>query len=144
VKTKRIPSKVTVRRLRKLAAFLRELPRRKFDFGTWARDPGNPDPRIKLDPHDRKTVACAAGWATCIPEFKRAGLRLRNGIPSMPSGAAGSHAMAEVLGIDERIALQYFVSPYYYDVYISLEVTPKKVARGLERLADDYESGRYQ
>jgi hypothetical protein len=143
VKTKRIPSKVTVRRLRKLAAFLRELPRRKFDFGTWARDPGNPDPehRIKLDPHDCKTVACAAGWATCIPEFKRAGLRLRNGIPSMPSGAAGSHAMAEVLGIDEGIAQEYFASPYYYGG----KVTPKKVARGLERLADDYESGwRYQ
>jgi hypothetical protein len=59
-------------RLLKLADFLDTLPRKRFDFGcyvdteTWK---GKPDLSCG-------TKACAMGWATTMPFFRRLGLRL--------------------------------------------------------------------
>lgn len=52
-----------------LAAFLRELPAKKFDLERWLS---------KGDPVKAPcgTVACACGWATSIPSFRRAGLKM--------------------------------------------------------------------
>lgn len=58
-------------RLLKLAALLDTVPRRRFDMGTW----GVASKVIKDKPVCA-TRACALGWATAIPEFKRAGLQL--------------------------------------------------------------------
>ncbi|MDQ2987414.1 MAG: hypothetical protein M3R13_11985 [Armatimonadota bacterium] len=59
------------RRLLKLAAFLDTVPIEKFDMCLWAvsRRSASKTPQCA-------TRACALGWATAIPEFNRAGLRL--------------------------------------------------------------------
>lgn len=59
------------RRLLKLAAFLRTLPRRRFDYTNW----------VGIDWKGAKdfscgTTACALGWATTMPAFQRLGLRM--------------------------------------------------------------------
>lgn len=66
------PFKVGQRRLLKLAAFLEKLPRKRFYYGSWVGE----DWKGKAD-LSCGTTACALGWATTIPEFRKLGLRLR-------------------------------------------------------------------
>ncbi len=56
------------KRLLKLAAFLDELPPEQFDICSYGHD------------GECGTVACVAGWAGLIPEFRRAGLKTEFGI----------------------------------------------------------------
>lgn len=132
----------TARRLRTLAAFLRELPRRKWDFEHFANDPTREfmsTKPVKLDPHHCKSVACAAGWATTIPSFRRAGLRLTpTGMPCY-IGLEGVDAMAEFLGIDYFSAQEIFADPHYYAKSDYHQVTKTMVARALEGLAKWYD-----
>lgn len=58
-------------RLLSLATFLEELPRKRFFYGTWV----GPTWKGKSD-LSCGTTACALGWATVLPEFRRLGLRL--------------------------------------------------------------------
>lgn len=52
------------KRLIKLANFLTELPKEKFDYGVYARVDGKCG-----------TVACALGWAGMMPCFRKVGLK---------------------------------------------------------------------
>lgn len=54
-------------RLLKLAEFLDAVPKEQFNLGQWTSD-GSVG--------SCGTTACACGWATTIPEFREAGLRL--------------------------------------------------------------------
>jgi hypothetical protein len=63
---------IQYKRLLKLADFLDKLPRKKFDFTTWVNKftwGGKADLSCG-------TTACAMGWATTIPAFRKLGLRL--------------------------------------------------------------------
>ncbi len=65
-------SKLAVKRLTKLADFMDALPpfkRKRFDMAYYCQE----------KPGVCGTVMCAAGWATTIPEFRRAGLRMTDG-----------------------------------------------------------------
>lgn len=146
---RKVARRVTVRRLRALASFLRGVPNRKWDFSAWARSERyavGPDLLpVKLSLHKCTTVACAAGWATTIPLFRRAGLRLDNdNIPIVRDGMyrfKGSDAMAEVLGITLHEASDAFCRAETYGFASGLHgrVTAPMVARHLEGLADRYE-----
>lgn len=59
------------RNLLKLATFLEKLPRARFDYDTFV----GKDWKGKKD-LSCGTTACAIGWATTIPAFRKAGLRL--------------------------------------------------------------------
>lgn len=52
-------TKIQDRRLKKLIAFLRELPRRKFDFTQEVSE-------TKTNGHTCATVACAIGWTPVV------------------------------------------------------------------------------
>lgn len=71
---KRVTPKRTLgnQRLIKLAVFLEKLPPKRFDYGVWAGNNWKGKPDLSCG-----TTACALGWATTIPEFKKLGLRLR-------------------------------------------------------------------
>jgi hypothetical protein len=64
------------RRLTKLADFLENLPverpKGKFDMDSWGEHKGKHPPSEK---NYCGFSACALGWATTIPSFKRAGLQ---------------------------------------------------------------------
>lgn len=133
--------KTTHRRLLALAAFLRELPARKWDFSQFSahglddKRPGRPE----LDPHHCKTVACAAGWATVIPSFQRAGLFLNDFGDPQYGDESGVDAMSGVLGIKLGVAEQIFTNPRFYGWGEYRKVTKTMVARALEKLAKEYE-----
>lgn len=57
------------RRLLRLAKLLDTVPRERFSMSGWSNGP-----ITKKRPCG--TTACAAGWATTIPEFRMEGLRL--------------------------------------------------------------------
>lgn len=59
--------------LRTLAAFLRTVPRKKFNYCSWA----GPEYNGAATAVDCGTTACAFGWATAIPEFRAQGLCLK-------------------------------------------------------------------
>jgi hypothetical protein len=117
-------------RLLKLAAFLRELPARKFDLNQWVTK-GNP-----MEDHCG-TVACACGWATAIPSFRKAGFRLdRIMLPSgyirlYPTfaGQEQFEAAARFFGINKSAAEFLFDS----DEYPSTRRGPKSVAARIEK-----------
>lgn len=64
-------TKVHADRLLRLAAFLDDVPPHRFDYSRWV----GTDWKGKED-LSCGTTACALGWATTMPEFRRLGLRL--------------------------------------------------------------------
>ena len=60
------------RRLLKLAAFLDTVPPSRFDYNQWVGEDWRGDPALSCG-----TSACALGWATTMPTFRRLGLALR-------------------------------------------------------------------
>lgn len=61
------------RRLLKLADFLERLPPERFNYDRWVDiDTWKGAPDLSCG-----TTACAFGWATTMPAFRRLGLRLR-------------------------------------------------------------------
>jgi hypothetical protein len=68
----RVSPKTSARRLLKLADFLEtQVPEDKFNFHEWVDYDWQGKPDLSCG-----TSACALGWATTIPEFRKLGLRL--------------------------------------------------------------------
>lgn len=119
------------RRLLKLASFLRELPRNRFNYSRWvdANWQGKADLSCG-------TSACALGWATTMPTFRRLGLRLKQysggGYVLMKKGdgeTIGSiPAASEVFGITWDQATHLFIPAEGEE-----RATPKQVAKKIER-----------
>lgn len=120
-------------RLLKLAEFLRTVPRKRFDYRTWVGDDWKGAQDLSCG-----TTACALGWATTMPEFRRLGLRLfkssysNTGYVGMdgeaedtidPSGAA-----EQIFGLDST-AVGYLFAPGRGES----RATPKRVAKKIEK-----------
>lgn len=145
-------------RLLKLADFLDKLPRERFDYGSWVGSDWKGKPDLSCG-----TTACALGWATTMPEFRRLGLRLTKGRPdpsndvfdaNMCVTLKQSHARAtldgsfkaasKVFGLSEEES-EYLFAPnadHPYDDYGKWspggEATPKEVARHIRRFVKLY------
>lgn len=61
---------ISDRRLERLCKLLDELPRKRFHYDTWVGPEWQGSPDLSCG-----TTACAGGWATTIPAFRRLGLR---------------------------------------------------------------------
>ena len=112
------------RRLLALAAFLRKLPRKRFNYAMWSDDD-----------HTEKscgTTGCALGWAASMPRFRRLGLHIDGtGIPVCGNpfdGNIGASAGAEIFGISYGEACELF-----HPNEDEENATPKYVARKIER-----------
>ncbi len=86
------------RRLLVLADFLETLPPERFDYGRWAGESWKGKPDLSCG-----TTACALGWATTIPEFRKLGLRLYR--------KPGAEWTEVVLGKLKDIKIQYMEHP---------------------------------
>ena len=113
------------RRLLKLAAFLRTVPRSRFDYsvfvgGDWA---GAQDLSCG-------TQACALGWAATMPTFRRLGLYLNRAFRPVLKGLRDPWRSAERLfSLDREEAITLFAPDDLSEDY----ATPKYVASKLER-----------
>ncbi len=65
-------NKTQARRLLKLADFLESLPRNRFCLERWVGRGWEGKPDLSCG-----TTACALGWATTIPEFRKLGVRMK-------------------------------------------------------------------
>ena len=123
---------VYAKRLIKLAEFLEDLPRKQFSYEQWVGFDWKGAPDLSCG-----TTACAFGWATTIPAFRRLGLRLKQygnrGIPALngsrlnPSRAAEA-AAAHVFGLDEQGFLDLFIPGRNES-----DATPRYVAKKIRR-----------
>lgn len=120
-------SKKAQRRLLKLAVFLRTVPRKRFDYSVWVGTNWRGAPNLSCG-----TTACALGWATTMPEFRRLGLRMSRsffGGGAVRLGRMGSISAAmTVFDIDEEAVNDLFIPKFDED-----RATPKYVARKIER-----------
>lgn len=143
-------------RLLKLADFLaalKESDNKEFDMGTWGTcqlqlveeaeqlevDPGACGCKIeKKEVFECRTTACALGWATQIPSFQKAGLKMRwsNQLTEDDSSADGT---PEYEGEDNAIivAQQFFGIDYDAANFIfggqGNHRTPKETARAIRK-----------
>jgi len=113
------------RRLLKLAAFLRTVKPSRFNYNHWVGDDWKGDPKLSCG-----TSACALGWATTMPLFRRLGLYLTPGMqPRLGRSTAGPFAAARVL---------FRLRPAdSYDLFLPSSdaeenATPKQVAKKIE------------
>lgn len=116
------------RRLLKLADFLEtaDLPG-SFDMGVWADNEKNGRPACG-------TRACAMGWATTIPSFRRAGLFLNRCLDPQFEDNIGSYAAAAFFDISEDKARELFV---FYGGRHTGKVARRLVARALRATASE-------
>jgi hypothetical protein len=70
-KAKKITTAVSKRRLLALAEFLRKLPPKRFEFGVEVSDAWQGKADLSCG-----ATACAMGWSTTMPIFRRLGVRL--------------------------------------------------------------------
>jgi hypothetical protein len=89
------------KRLLTLAKHLRTVPRKNFNMGQWCHFPISGLGRDGIFKHPCGTAGCAIGWATQIPEFYAAGLRLRLRIRSTDVRWSTNAAPVLVDGCDE-------------------------------------------
>lgn len=108
------PIAVGNRRLLKLAAFLEALPKHLFNY-CWFCNSWNV---TNLSPEKATacgTTACALGWATAIPSFRKLGLKLLRGSvvitpPDSDYQKAGAVAAAHVFHMPNDEACDMFIN----------------------------------
>ena len=134
------------KRLLKLVELLEKLPRKRFDYDHWVGSDWKGKPDLSCG-----TTACAFGWATTIPSFRKAGLHLQSGYDYTDvifKGRRGFWAASEFFGLSEEEAENLF-SPEgsaYYMIETPFETpssylkdapgsdaTPKQVAKHIRR-----------
>ena len=108
-------------RLTTLASYLRTVPVLKFDLGIWKCG----------------AVACAIGHAAGIPEFKKAGFRIRKSSAGTAPEFEGLYAwgaVGEFFDLDEYECYELFAASEY-----DPGATPRVVADRIEEFVRDAE-----
>ena len=138
---------VGMRRLLKLADYLRKVKKRDFNMSHWSGPPNPWDSGVNCG-----TTACAMGYACHIPSFKRAGLKLvpypgtlgeRGECYPAFDGANEFDAAAKFFGISHQEA-SYLFNPMEYCGYGSgrvKNITPQIVAKRIRHYVRDRVEG---
>lgn len=125
------------RRLLKLAEFLRTVPSNRFYYGAWniSSDLGPKEWKKGEKKLECGTAACALGWGTTIPSFRRAGLKLMPGLVRLDhedgDSDFGFEAGVSFFGITYGES-EYLFSPAGGEG----NATPKQVAKKIEKFVE--------
>ncbi len=131
---------VGARRLLKLAAFLRELPRQKFDFSHFTTVDGKPLlEALKAGTRRCGTTACAVGWMPAIWR-KEMTWNTWDMPTSRDTGVEGFQLATRFFNISENDASTLF-DPGYVGTP-DYDATPKQVARHIERWVKAHYAGK--
>ena len=137
-------NRVYKKRLLKLADFLQKLPPKRFDYGDWVGEDWEGKPDLSCG-----TTACALGWATAMPKFRKLGLYLNpDGFPQMVGDNTGGtyEASATIFGLSTSEYSYLFLlgtmSPFDKTKYGPDEdAFPKEVAKHIRKfVAKKYKS----
>lgn len=127
---------VSKNRLLKLADFLRKLPSKRFNYCVWVALNWVGKLDVSCD-----TTACALGWATAMPEFRRLGLYLNRTRQVSLRGyrvvdrraiQPSVYAAAKLFGISVNQAMYLFVPDCNE---LGFRASAKDVAKHIERFA---------
>lgn len=119
--------KVGNRRLLKLAALLRTLPRKRFDYNVWVGGSWKGAADLSCG-----TTACALGWATTMPSLRRLGLHLTRGGSIALGGRVGAfEAARDLFAITDDDAMSLFTP-----ADSEFDATAKYVAEKIETFVD--------
>lgn len=113
--------------LLKLAALLDVVPDDKFDMHWW----GFGDARMGTEPLCSSS-ACALGWATIIPECKRAGLQL----VAAPGDAYAHIRLGDEINSNAAATLFGITYGQAIDLFESGRSTPKLKAAQIRRMVE--------
>ncbi len=120
-----------VDRLLLLADFLETVPPERFDMARWT----GVDWAGKSD-LSCGTAACAMGWATTIPQFRKLGLKLNKfGVPEFKS-YFGYGAATRLFDID------FYETTYLFASYTNFRHSSRNVARKIRDFIDNGMPGR--
>jgi len=136
----------------KLIEFMESLPRsanEKFDMGAWVQHDGedheHPVGQIVDASKDLKhcgTSACALGWATAVPSFRKAGLKVWSNPHNVTElNLENFDAAAAFFGLTQDQSFALFGSPDS-DTDIRHAKTPKQWAKGARKLMREWKSAR--
>lgn len=126
---------MNAKRLLKLADFLETVPKDNFDMGVVYEDEGmfagDCAPKYPQPKKHCGTAACAMGWATAIPSFRKAGLHLGEDGEVYFEGSSYSFESAEIFFdiLDEEATFLFTRS--------GAGNTPKQVARSIRKFVKD-------
>lgn len=140
-----ISTAVGNKRLLKLAAFLRTVPRKRFDYASWVGEDWQGAQDLSCG-----TTGCALGWAATMSQFRRLGLRLKGnsyfGGEVVLGRSGGVNAAKRLFGLTYEEAEYLFVpndgynsDPLdfeYHDDLDETKATPKYVARKIEKFVE--------
>ncbi len=120
-------------RLLRLAAFLRTLPRKRFNYNVWVGHDWRGAADLSCG-----TTACALGWATTIPSLRRAGLQLvSRGIGQYGYVVLKTKGRRQVYSsmtaAQEVFSLNELEASYIFVPSDDGDATAKQVARKIER-----------
>lgn len=130
------------RRLLKLADFLEKLPKERFDFSRWVGNNWGGKSNLSCG-----TSACAIGWASTIPSFRKAGLVLKLNItnasvnykfvPAMkddnfPTPDSSFRVGLEIFGLSKYDFDNLFVPGLSCGGRLAENATPKMVANHIK------------
>ncbi len=134
------------RRLLKLADFLDTVPEERFNFRKWVNNDWGGKADLSCG-----TQACALGWATTIPSFRKLGLRLiKNPIHDsifkfVPGLKDFEYDNDRLLGPSQDACWKIFgLSSYEHDILFTEDsgldiddVTPKEVANNIRNFVEE-------
>lgn len=111
-----------------------KLPRKRFNFGAWVGKDWRGAPDLSCG-----TTACAIGWATTIPFFRKLGLRLgRNRKPmigriSLRSTFDNPEKFLNLFGVDNNT----FDTLFFPDFGLEDDATPKQWAKHARKVVNE-------
>ena len=112
------------KRLEKLAEFLKTIPPKKFDMEMWMdtnleMTEGTADGDVPVDANVCGTAGCAMGWATTIPSFRKAGLRLfRNRTFFRDCLVSACHVALVDKKTGRRTALEFWAAADFFGISV--------------------------
>lgn len=133
------------KRLLALADFLDELDPNRFDYKVWVGYNGQMTWEDGMEAfQDCGTTACALGWACTMPKFRKLGLDLNSGVPTLKGVQGAFPAAANLFGLTDAESY-YLFEPSNYPPRAAASAlskgpsglsTPKDVAAHLRKFAD--------
>lgn len=139
--------KPNFRRIKKLISFMENLPRsanRHFAMEYWYAHKGGHEHKVgttitKDNIRHCGTTACALGWASIIPAFHKAGLKLEPLTHSEENFQLGR----DFFGLNDRQAMELFVTLTEWggSAPMTLVTTPKQWAKVAKSLLPQWKEG---
>lgn len=129
------------KRILKLADFMEKLPRKRFNFAVFVGENWQGKPDLSCG-----TYACAAGWATTLPLFRKLGLVLDqfDNRVHLDNISSTYESLGEVFGTSFGVTDRLFFPDNYEQSRLKDSATPKQWARHARKIVAQLQKGEIE